>query len=251
MNYISSFNVEKLGYGQTFLHKLNPFSKLFILITSYIILFNVNLNVQLIGIISLIILLIVVGFKFRKLIYIFILLILPLLSFYILLLLIDYDNKALTMFIISLRMLSLFLPVVLYSCITPLKESVFVISKLLKPLEKISISFTNLAILSLTIVITYFPILLMEFDNVLLIKAARGEDIKEANFINKIKIIYSSLFPVLVNSFIKAEQMVDAIIIRRFNKDIKRSSYISYSLNLKDLIIIIILLLVSTISIFK
>ncbi len=251
MNYINSFDVDKLGYGESFFHKFNPFTKLNILISSYIMLFSSNLIIQLLGIIILIVFLAISGFKLKNLIYVFFILILPLISFFILLLLINYDKKLLSLFIIFIRMLSLLLPILLYSNITPLKESVFVVSKILKPFEKISISFTNLSILSLTIVITYFPILLNEFDNILLIKAARGEDIKESKFLEKIKIIYSSLFPVLVNSFLKAEQMVDAIIIRRFDKDSKRSSYVVYNFNTKDYVLNLIIIFLVLLILFK
>ncbi len=251
MNYINSFDVDKLGYGESFFHNFNPFTKLNILISSYIVLFSSNPTIQLLGILILIIFLALSGFKFKNLIYLFLILILPLLSFFILLLLIDYNNKFLSIFIIFIRMLSLLLPILLYSNITSLKESVFVVSKILKPFEKISISFTNLSILSITIVITYFPILLNEFDNILLIKAARGEDIKDSKFIEKIKIIYSSLFPVLVNSFLKAEQMVDAILIRRFDKDKKRSSYIVYNVHIKDYVINILIILLVLVVLFN
>ncbi len=244
MNYINSFDVEKIGYGKSFLHKLNPFTKLIILISTYIILFHLEISIQAIGIVLLLILLKISGFKIKNIVYVFLILLLPLLSFLILLLLINYDNILLSLLIIFLRMLSLFLPVLLYSNITPLKQSVYTISYILKPFEKISISFTNLSTLCLAIVITYFPVLLNEFDNVLLIKASRGEDIKESKFLKKIEIIYSSLFPVLVNSFIKAEQMIDAIVIRRFNKDLKRSSFISYKINTKDIIIILFLIII-------
>ncbi len=243
MNYINSFDVERLGYGDSFLHKLNPFTKLIIMISSYIFLFSVNIDNQLIWLLILIILLKLSGFKIKNLIYILLFLLIPLFSFYILLLLIDYDNKFLSIIKIFFRMISLFMPILLYSSITSLKESIFVISKILKPIENISTSFYNLTILSFTIVITYFPILLNEFDNILLMKASRGEDIKETSFINKLKILYSSLFPVLVNSFLKADQMVDAIIIRRFNKDKKRSSYINYKIHIKDYIIIVFVLI--------
>lgn len=251
MTYLNLLNVEKLGIGESFLHKINPIIKFVLLVFTYILLFNINIYNQIFILIIIAILLLSSGFKLKNFLILFLFLLLPLFSFLILLLILNVDNLLYSLIIISLRMVSLFMPVILYSNITPLKETVYTISTILKPFSKISLSFTNLATLTASLTITYFPILINEFDRVLLVKASRGEDIKKENFINKIKIINSSLFPVLVNSFLKADQMIDAIIIRGFNKDKKRSSFTKYTLNKRDFIVLIFIIFLTIILIVK
>lgn len=246
MNYIDFLDIDEIGNGNSFFHKLHPLNKILLLILFYLVIFSFGILVKIISISILIILLYFTNMKHSTLIKIFITTLFFLVSFEILIFLIDLNNKVYLTIKIFIRLLSMILPIVLYSNITTLKETVYSITKIISPIRHINIGLANIIELCLTLIITYIPILLLEFDRIFLIKASKGEDIKNSSFMKKINIIYTSLFPVVVQSFIKAEQMIDSIVVRGYDKDIKRTTYITYNIDNKNKIVIIAQLLIIT-----
>lgn len=250
MSYINILNINNLGVGSSFFHKLNPLTKFVILICNYIILANLNLVNSTLYLAVLIIIMLLTFLKLQDFVKILIFLIIPLSGFMLLIVLLNFDHKILSIYGVFIKILSMLLPVIIYSYTTSPRASSYLFYILLKPFERFKIN-TNLVNLTLGIVISYIPILFLEFDNVLLIKASKGENIKEEPFFKKIVIIYNSLFTVLVNSFIRAERMVEAIIVRGFDKDKKRSFFINYEYDYKDFLVILFMVILTLIIVIR
>lgn len=237
MHYIKFLNINSLGYGISFIHKLHPLNKLFVLIINLIIVFNLNAKELLYYIIFLIILMLLTCISVKAILRLLIFLAITMIGFVIMIFLLNFNNKFFLLTIIFLKILSMILPLIFYSLTTPLKESIYTCELIFYPLKYFKIN-TNGINLMLNIVLAYIPLMLKEFDNIFLIKASKGEDIKAVNVFKKIKIIYDSLFSVLVNAFLKANEMVNAILIRRFEFSQTRSRFITYKVSVIDYLVL-------------
>ncbi len=241
MSYIKPLNINSLGYGKSFIHNLHPYNKAILLIINYVIIFSLNIKYLSIYLLFLTVLSLLTVINIRSFLKLILFLTFYSLGFLLLIIIMGLDNKLLTYFIVMLKFYSMILPIMFYSFSTPLKQTNYVLYKICLPLEKIKVN-SNLVNLTFTIIITYIPIILYDFDNVLLIKASKGEDIKEVNVIKKVLIIQNTLFTVLVNSFQRANFLTDSVLIRNFHKNKKRSNYISYNYKLKDKVVTVLLL---------
>ena len=150
MNYIPILDIEELGVGNSFLHKLFPINKLLMLIILYLIIFSFGIIVNMVILSFIIIILLFSNFKMRKLFNLFIFLLIPLSSFGVLVILLNVDHKLIVLLTIFIRLLSMVLPLILYSNITTLKETVYTITTIIKPLKYLKINI-NLIVLGLFI----------------------------------------------------------------------------------------------------
>ena len=117
---------------------------------------------------------------------------------------------------------------VLYTTILTLTTTPTLISlgleRLFKPLEKIKIPVSKMA-LSVSLALRFIPTILDQANKVLKSQTSRGMDFKKSNIKVKIKSIINILIPMFVLSFKRADTLADAMEVRLFNANRKRSNY--------------------------
>ncbi len=228
MIFLSNLDINKLGIGGSFVHKLHPLTKFIMLVLNYIILLNISFSYSIVYIIMLVAIMLLIGVNFKKILLIFVLSLIPLFTFGILIILIDINNVIYTLGLLYLRIIGMIIPMVFFSSTTTIREVYYLIYMLIHPFKYLKLN-TNLLILTFSITFSFFPILLNELDNILLVKASKGENFKRSSILKKIKIIYSSLAILLINSIQRANILIDSILIRGFDNNGMRSFYIHYS----------------------
>lgn len=241
MSYLKILNINNLGQGSSLIHKLHPYNKFCLLVLNIFLVFQFTGKELVIYVVLLLVIMLSTCISFKNLLKILGLLLLTMIGFVIMIVLLNYNHKLLLLSKIYIKILSMVLPLVFYSLTTPLKQSIYTFEMILEPLKHLKIN-TNIVNLVLNIILTYIPLLLQEFDNVFLIKATKGEDIKNVSWFKKIKIIYNSLFVVIVNSYLKANELVNAILVRQFKFNEQRSRFVIYKMKKRDIFIMIILI---------
>jgi len=123
------------------------------------------------------------------------------------------------------------------------------IGTLLSPLRLIKIKTDNITMM-LSLVIRLIPSLLEETQKVIIAQSARGADLYSSNFFKKIKIIVSLLIPIFVISIKKGDELADALIVRGYELNVRRTSIDGYKIRFIDFIwlFLSILLVISAIT---
>ncbi len=227
MEFLSSLNINKLGSGNSFIHKLHPLTKFIMLVVNYSIFLNSSFYCNIAYIIVLIVVMMLIGVKFKKIILIFIFSLIPLFTFGILIILINITNALYTFAFLYLRIIGMIIPMVFFSSTTTIRQVYYLIYMLIYPFKYLKLNI-NLITLTLSVTFSFFPILLNELDNILLVKASKGENFKRVSIPKKVKIIYSSLAILIINSIQRSNVLIDSILIRGFDNQGTRSFYIHY-----------------------
>lgn len=151
-----------------------------------------------------------------------------------------YGLKVLFIFIIIINILSGMswlsisimlirtITLVLYTTILTLTTTPTLISlgleKVFKPLEKIKIPVSKMA-LSISLSLRFIPTILDQANKVIKSQTSRGMNFKKGNLKTKIKSIINILIPMFVLSFKRADTLADTMEVRLFNANRKRSNY--------------------------
>lgn len=109
------------------------------------------------------------------------------------------------------------------------------IESLLKPFKYLKMPVDVLAMM-LSLTLRYIPTLLGETEKIMKAQASRGVDFKESKTKEKILQIISLLIPVFVISFKRAEDLSNAMEVRGYVIGAKRTKIDLYTLGLKDVL---------------
>jgi energy-coupling factor transport system permease protein len=117
---------------------------------------------------------------------------------------------------------------VLYTTILTLTTTPTLIAlgleRLFKPLEKLKLPISKMA-LSISLALRFIPTIFDQASKVLKSQASRGMDIKNVNIKGKIEMIVSMLIPMFILSFKRADALADAMEVRLYNVNRKRTNY--------------------------
>ncbi len=120
---------------------------------------------------------------------------------------------------------------------------------LISPLGKIKVPVDDVSVV-ISIGIRYIPILINDFNTIIKAQASRGLDFKVVGLIKKIKILFNTLNPLFINSFIRANQMSYAMMNRDYESKTKKSMYIKYETSYLDYFNLLFVLIILSFSIF-
>ncbi len=120
---------------------------------------------------------------------------------------------------------------------------------LLLPLKKIKIPIDDISII-ISIGLRYVPILVNDFNTIIKAQASRGLDFKVVGIIKKIKILFNTLNPLFINSFIRANQMSYSMMNRGYESKTTKSMYMKYKISYLDFINLIFVLIIFSFSVF-
>ncbi len=120
---------------------------------------------------------------------------------------------------------------------------------LISPLRKIKVPVDDVSVV-ISIGIRYIPILINDFNTIIKAQASRGLDFRVVGLIKKTKILFNTLNPLFINSFIRANQMSYAMMNRDYESKTKKSMYVKYKTSYLDYFNLLFVLTILSFSIF-
>lgn len=107
---------------------------------------------------------------------------------------------------------------------TPPTEITYGLEKVFKPLKKIKVPVSSIA-LSLTLALRFIPSIIEQAEKILKSQASRGIDFKNSRINGKIMALSSMLIPMFILSFKRADDLADAMEVRLYNYSENRTNY--------------------------
>jgi energy-coupling factor transport system permease protein len=107
---------------------------------------------------------------------------------------------------------------------TSKSEITYGLEQVFKPLSKIGVPVKQLS-LTLTLALRFIPTVFEKTDKIMKSQASRGIDFKHTNLKGKVIAISSMIVPMFVLSFKKADAIADAMEVRLYNCNAKRTNY--------------------------
>ncbi len=105
---------------------------------------------------------------------------------------------------------------------------------LLKPLKKIGIP-VSVFVMMMSIALRFIPTLLDETDKIIKAQTSRGADFEHGNPIKRVKAMLPILIPLFVSAFRRADDLAVAMECRCYNSESERTSYRRFAFGKSDL----------------
>lgn len=112
----------------------------------------------------------------------------------------------------------------------------------LYPLKLIKIP-VHIIVMIISLALRFIPTLLEESDRIMKAQASRGVDFQNGKFSEKIKAIISLIIPLFISSIQRSSDLADAMEVRGYDPDAKRTRYRVMKLCSRDYITTIIMIL--------
>ena len=113
------------------------------------------------------------------------------------------------------------------------------IESLLRPLKVIRFPVHELALI-MSIALRFIPTLIDETNRIIAAQKARGADFESGNIFKRIKAIIPILIPLLISAFRRAEELGDAMDARCYSASKNRTKYKKLTFGIRDLINLIV-----------
>lgn len=204
-------------------HAMNPLSKL-ICIVLFLILSFLSTDI-LINLVTAIIILIVMGLTHIPLkVYYKALYSLRYLIIFILIINLILGVNIEVIAIMLLRLVTLVLYTSILTLTTPPTEIAHGLEQLFSPFKYIGLSVSKMA-LSVSLALRFIPTIVDQANTILKAQASRGMDYNNSNLIDKIKSLKVMVLPMFILSFRRADALADAMEVRLYNVNKKRTNY--------------------------
>ncbi len=240
--FSSTFRLDLLGQGSSFVHKTHPAVKFLILVISMV--FNsVASNPFYSLVISIICLLLMLfaGVSLKRIAkaYIFILfMVVGLIISYAILVGLTWD----LVFTIWMNLTSLGMPILFLMFTSPILKTLYGLEFLLHPLNKIKFP-VNAVVLISTITLSFIPILIDEVQRILYAMAVRGADIRFVAWREKIKVAITVLIPLLISTLNRSETLASAIAVKNYDAWSPRTNILAERWKLSDTIFLTVIII--------
>lgn len=117
------------------------------------------------------------------------------------------------------------------------------IESLLKPLKLIKVP-VHLFAMMMTIALRFIPTLVEETEKIMNAQKSRGADFTQGNIIKRAKALIPILIPLFVSSFKRAEELATAMECRCYRGDVNRTKLVKLSFRARDYFMLLISLVV-------
>ncbi|MDD3048918.1 MAG: energy-coupling factor transporter transmembrane protein EcfT [Bacilli bacterium] len=205
------------------LHQMNSTSKLICVLLLIISLF-IGWNIYLISLLVLLTLMMMILSKVPLNLYFKIIIgIIPIIIL-IMLFNIIFNISIVFTILISVKIIIGVLYTMILTYTTSTTEITYGLEQILSPLKYLKISVNKVA-LSISLFLRLIPTIFEQGHKIMNAQASRGRDFKYSKIITKIKIILAMIFPMFSKSFIKLDNLKDAMTIRLYNYNNKRTNY--------------------------
>ena len=150
----------------------------------------------------------------------------------------------------ALRILLLILSSAVLSYTTSPTSLTGAIEGLLKPLKYVGLSnAVHTMAMTMTIALRFIPTLIEETQKIMNAQKARGADLDSGNLIQKVKALLPILIPLLISSVRRAYELAEAMECRCYNGGEGRTKYRIMKYGLNDLFVGILIIFVCVISV--
>ena len=254
MNMQARFIIGQYLPGQSLLHQSHPVHKVSLLFIFCLLIFQLDKLIQLLAIIPLLIL----TFWFCR---IPLNLIMHGLKPLLLLMLITFCIHALTdtsqsqlilewKFIkiseagfkrgifFCLRLILVVIASALLTLTTSSVQITYAVERILKPLQLFKFPVAEFSLM-ISISLRFIPVLMEEFQKLLMAQTARGASLKQGSIKKRLSCFTSLLIPLFNAAFDRADQLAIAMEVRGFNPDFNRTSVHEYKFGRADITIIL------------
>lgn len=150
-----------------------------------------------------------------------------------------YDKAIITSIFVSLRIIFLILGSTLLTLTTSSIELADGFESLMKPLGKLKVPVGEIAIM-ISISLRFIPTLLDETDKIIKAQKSRGVDFESGNIVQRIKSIIPILIPLFINSFRRADELAIAMESRCYYGSKNRFKFRLLKFSKNDFISIVI-----------
>lgn len=215
-------------YGKYFpvisrVHKMNSTSKL-ICVLLFMLVLTIGTNVFLIGILILLTFLMMLSSKVPLSLYLKSLYgIMPIIAFILIcnfILKIPFSHSIL----VSVKFITGVLYTMILTYTTSTTEITYGLEQIFKPLEKIKIP-VNMLASAFSIALRFIPTIFEQAEKILKAEAIRGMDFNHSNFNTKIRALSLMIFPMFSLAFNKIDNLADAMEVRLYNYNYRRTNY--------------------------
>ena len=231
------------------IHNMNPLAKTICILLFLILSFlstDIVVNVIITGIIVLIMGLTHIPLK----VYIKSLYGLRYLIIFILLINLLMGTNIITVTIMLMRLVSLVLYTSILTLTTPPTEIAYGLEELFKPFKYIGVPVAKMA-LSISLALRFIPTIIDQANKILKTQASRGIDYHNSHLKGKLVALRAMLLPMFILSFKRADALADAMEVRLYSFNTKRTHYHGYKWRLFDSYIILMHLLMIIVLIVK
>lgn len=219
-------------------HKMNPLAKIICILLFVVMIFftyDIKFNI----VISILVILMLLNTKVPIKIYFkTILSIKWLLLFIFIINLILGFNLQVTI-ITVLRLVYIVLYTSILTLTTPPTEITYGLEKFFSPLRLIGIPVNKMA-LSISLALRFIPTIIDQGNKIIKSQASRGIDYYNSNFQGKILALKSLIIPIFVLSIKRADDLADAMEVRLYNINNKRTNFRQNRWGLYDTFLVII-----------
>ncbi len=213
-----SFHINKYINENSDIHELNPFTKLFcMLITLIIVIITNNVIKLLIILIFLLFLILLIKIKFKNLKYI-----MPFIIFIVIINFFSKTNIDLTIISILKLIITYYYSILIIYTTKP-NDITYGLEKILSPLKILKINTSSLA-LTISLSIRFIPIIFIQADKILKSQKSRGLNFK-GNIKEKCEKIISIIFPIFDLSIKRSIDISNSLEIKLYNPLKKRTKY--------------------------
>ncbi len=205
------------------IHEMNPLAKI-ICVLLFIIMSFLTFDLRFNIILGLLLILMLFNTKVPLNIYLKTILSIKWLLIFILIINIIINNSLQITFITMLRLIYVVLYTSILTLTTPPTEITYGLEKLFLPLRLIGIPVNKMA-LSISLALRFIPTIIDQGNKIIKSQASRGIDYYNSNLKGKLLAIKALIIPMFILSFKKADDLADAMEVRLYNIDNKRTNF--------------------------
>ena len=136
-----------------------------------------------------------------------------------------------------LRLVLVVLGSALLTLTTSSVQITYAIERILRPLKLLRFPVAEFSLM-LSISLRFIPVIMEEFQKLLMAQTARGASLNKGSISKRLKCFISLLIPLFNSALERADQLAIAMEIRGFNPDSPRTSIHEYKLGKADIILI-------------
>ena len=220
------------------IHSMNPLSKIICTLIFVIMVFICN-DIKLMLLLSLLAFLFTEFSKVPRRIYLKTIKSLKFILIFILVIDLIFKVDIIVTIINMLRLVTIVLYTSILTMTTPPTEITYGLEQLLSPLRLIKIPVNKIA-LSISLALRFIPTLIDEGNKILKSQASRGVDYYNSNLKDKFTAIMSMIIPMFVITLKRADDLADAMTVRLYNINARRTNFRVNKWNSFDTFMIII-----------
>lgn len=99
---------------------------------------------------------------------------------------------------------------------------------------------THIFAMMLSLALRFIPTIMDDVDRIMKVQTSRGVDYQKGSLISKIKAMVSLIVPLFVQSFVRSDELANAMESRGYDPNGKRTRYRKLSFHLSDLIAVLL-----------